>query len=185
VHKHTGRQNTHSHSKQKQGSKQANKQTNKPSHKKTLVSWPLNPSVLFSWSLNLLVHNLSSQKGKSLFWKHSCSNWSWSLPRSCASGHWTWGCLWNGHNVFIPSILIKACKCNLKHTDRVLWDPPGFHLTHISQWNKNMKTKPILWFLHLEPKKIRWKGNRHVSLEVKMGIYYFRGKSTHQGKQRY
>ena len=48
---------------------------------------------------------------------------------------------------------------------------------NLNSHNKNNR-KPQL-------KKMRWKGNRHVSLEVEMGIYYFRGKSTHQGEQRY
>lgn len=51
------------------------------------------------------------------------------------------------------------------------------HEQNLNSHNKNNR-KPQL-------KKMRWKGNRHVSLEVEMGIYYFRGKSTHQGEQRY
>ena len=51
------------------------------------------------------------------------------------------------------------------------------HEQNLNSHNKNNR-KPQL-------KKMRWKVNRHVSLEVEMGIYYFRGKSTHQGEQRY
>lgn len=73
------------------------------------------PPVILSPS-NPLVHVLrpdpSVKSGNSspLVEAHQWGNYSsWPLPGGCASGYWTGGCLWNGHNVFVPSILIKAC----------------------------------------------------------------------------